>query len=164
MTDCDRKVTSGHRSPDRSVISLDRVPSSPDPILRLCSWDMARGVEVVAPLPKVSFVRIDDDTLSKPAGVADNTARGFGCEHVSFGSPTDFGLSHGFTPQITMVPSFKDRSITFDIAVERFFAGMSEISLTLFPEPLEKELAVQVEYDMDEQGKFMSKCRGVVSR
>ena len=41
---------------------------------------MARGVETVAPLPKVSFVKIDDDTLSKPAGVADNTARGFGCE------------------------------------------------------------------------------------
>jgi len=41
---------------------------------------MARGTEVVASLPKVSFVKVDDDTLSKPAGVADNTARGFGCE------------------------------------------------------------------------------------
>ena len=43
---------------------------------------MARGVEAVAPLPKVSFVKVDDDTLSKPAGVGDNTARGFGCEYI----------------------------------------------------------------------------------
>lgn len=71
----------GHRSRLRSVI-LDRVPSS-DPIL--CSRNMARGVGVVAPLPKVSFVKIEDDTLSKPAGIADNTARGFGCECVSGG-------------------------------------------------------------------------------
>jgi len=28
----------------------------------------------------------------------------------------------------------------------------------LFPEPLEKELAVQVEYDMDEQGAFANGC------
>ena len=48
---------------------------------------MARGVEVVAPLPKVSFVKVDDDTLSKPAGVADNAVRGFGCECVSVGLP-----------------------------------------------------------------------------
>lgn len=45
---------------------------------------MARGVEVVAPLPKVSFVKVDDDTLSKPAGVADNTMRGFGCKLIYF--------------------------------------------------------------------------------
>lgn len=45
---------------------------------------MARGVEVIAPLPKVSFVKIDDETLSKPAGVSDNTVRGFGCECVYF--------------------------------------------------------------------------------
>lgn len=44
---------------------------------------MARGVEVVAPLPKVSFVKIDDDTFSKPAGVPDNAARGFGCKCIS---------------------------------------------------------------------------------
>jgi len=61
------------------------------PILRFCvlEIDMARGVEVIAPLPKVSFVKIDDDTLSKPAGVADNTARGFGCECVSLGYRRD---------------------------------------------------------------------------
>lgn len=57
---------------------LDRVPFSHPP---LSCRDMARGVEAVAPLPKVSFVKIDDDTLSKPAGVADNTARGFGCAY-----------------------------------------------------------------------------------
>ena len=48
---------------------------------------MARGAEAVAPLPKVSFVKVDDDTLSKPAGVADNAARGFGCECGSVGLP-----------------------------------------------------------------------------
>ena len=44
---------------------------------------MARGLEVVAPLPRVSFVKIDDDALSKPAGVSDNAVRGFGCETIS---------------------------------------------------------------------------------
>ena len=38
------------------VTSVDRVPSSPDPI-RL--QDKGRGVEVVAPLPKISFVKVD---------------------------------------------------------------------------------------------------------
>lgn len=44
---------------------------------------MARGVDAAALLPKVSFVKVDDDSLSKPAGVGENMARGFGCEHVS---------------------------------------------------------------------------------
>jgi len=54
-----------------------------------------------------------------------------------------------------MVPNFRDRSITFGTAVDRLLAGMSGILLTSFLEPLERELAVQVEYDMDEQGKFV---------
>lgn len=92
---------------------------------------MARGVEVVAPLPKVSFVKVDDDTLSKPAGVADNTARGFGCERASVGLPMGFERSHSLIPQITMVPNFRDRSIIFDTAVRRLLVGMSGILLTV---------------------------------
>jgi hypothetical protein len=87
---------------------------------------MARGVEVVAPLPKVSFVKVDDDTLSKPAGVADNTARGFGCECISVGFGRVLKRSHAFVPQITMVPNFRDRSITFGTAVDRLFVGCLE--------------------------------------
>ena len=56
-----------------------RLPRTP-----ILSRDMARGVEVVVPLPKVYFIKIDDETLSKPAGVADNTVRGFGCECIPF--------------------------------------------------------------------------------
>ena len=122
---------------------------------------MARGVEVVAPLPKVSFVKIDDDTLSKPAGVADNTARGFGCEYFSVGLPAGFERSHLFVPQITMAPNFRGRSTTFGTVVEMLFAVVFRIRLTRFLEPLERELAVQVEYDMDEQGTFVKGCWGV---
>ena len=119
---------------------------------------MARGVEVVAPLPKVSFVKIDDDTLSKPAGVADNTARGFGCKCISVEPPVGFERSHPFLPQITMVLNSRDRSITFGTAVERLFTVIFGALLTVLPEPLERELAVQVEYDMDEQGMFVDCC------
>ena len=55
-----------------------------------------------------------------------------------------------------MVPNFRDQTITFDTAVGRLFSGILGISPIIFPEPLEKELAVQVEYDMDEQGMFAS--------
>lgn len=119
---------------------------------------MARGVEVVAPLPKVSFVKIDDDTLSKPAGVTDNTARGFGCKYISVEPPAGFERSHPFVPQITMVLNSRDRSITFGTAVERLFTVIFGALLTVLPEPLERELAVQVEYDMDEQGMFVNCC------
>jgi len=51
-----------------------------------------------------------------------------------------------------MVQNFRDRIITFGTAVGRLFAKMSRNSPKTFIEPLEKELAVQVEYDMDEQG------------
>lgn len=51
-----------------------------------------------------------------------------------------------------MAPSFRDRSITFDTVVSRLLVWMSGILLKVFVEPLERELAVQVEYDMDEQG------------
>ena len=116
---------------------------------------MARGVEAVAPLPKVSFVKIDDDTLSKPAGVADNTARGFGCE-CFFSITEKAGAILCFVPQTTTVPNFRDRSITFGTAVCKLLMGASEILLMRLPEPLERELAVQVEYDMDEQGMPVS--------
>ena len=119
---------------------------------------MARGVEVVAPLPKVSFVKIEDDTCSKPAGVADNTARGFGCECISLGLPARFKRYHAFVPQITMVQSSKDRSIIFGTAVRKLFPRAFGILLIAPLEPLERELAAQVEYDMDEQGTFIEEC------
>ena len=82
---------------------------------------MARGVEAVAPLPKVSFVKVDDDTLSKPAGVADNMAKGFGCECICVLLPAGLKRSHAFGPQITTAPNSRDQTITFDTAVGRLF-------------------------------------------
>ena len=98
------------------------------PILRLFLRDMARGVEAVAPLPKVSFVKVDDDTLSKPAGVGDNTARGFGCEFCGLAG---FKRSHAFVPQITMGPNSRDQTITFGTAVS-LFGGKFGTSRTCF--------------------------------
>ena len=93
---------------------------------------MARGVEVVAPLPKISFVKVEDDTFSKPVGVADNTVRGFGCECISFMLWANSGRSHAFPPQIMMVLNSRDRSITFDTAVDRLFARCPEFYQHLF--------------------------------
>jgi hypothetical protein len=51
-----------------------------------------------------------------------------------------------------MAQNFRGRSTTFGIAVGRSLVFTPGTSLTTFLEPLERELAVQVEYDMDEQG------------
>ena len=59
------------------------------------------------------------------------------------------------------VLNFRGQSITFDTAVEMFLSEMLVILSTLFLEPLERELAVQVEYDMDEQGAFMDEHWGM---
>ncbi|TDL26735.1 hypothetical protein BD410DRAFT_783848 [Rickenella mellea] len=75
---------------------------------------MARGAPSPAPaLPKVSFVKIDDESLTEPAGVPDQQARSYGYN--------DGSHFHRPEPYIRYI------------------------------EPLESELAVQVEYDMDEQ-------------
>ncbi|KZP17582.1 hypothetical protein FIBSPDRAFT_1046754 [Athelia psychrophila] len=66
-----------------------------------------------APLPKVSFVKVQDDGSTKPAGVHDGQARSYGYNDFS-----DFNRPEHYIRHI---------------------------------EPLESELAVQVEYDMDEQ-------------
>ena len=58
-----------------------------------------------------------------------------------------------------MVLNFRDRSITFDTVVCWLLVGILGVLLTVFLEPLERELAVQVEYDMDEQGIFMKEGR-----
>ena len=87
---------------------------------------MARGVEAVAPLPKVSFVKVDDDTLSKPAGVGDNTARGFGCESICVLLPAGLRRSHALVPQITMAPNSRDQTITFGTAVGAYLLGRLE--------------------------------------
>ena len=58
-----------------------------------------------------------------------------------------------------MVLNFRDRSITFDTVVCWLLVGILGVLLTVFLEPLERELAVQVEYDMDEQGIFMENGR-----
>jgi len=120
---------------------------------------MARGVEAVAPLPKVSFVKIDDDTLSKPAGVADNTARGFGCAFVSFaGGPRVISRVRALDNDGSEFQR-PDHYIRYS---GRMVVPCGLRNLTnVFPEPLEKELAVQVEYDMDEQGAFVNGCLGV---
>jgi hypothetical protein len=82
------QVTCGHRS-----LAFCAVPSSlpiefHPPLLR--PWDVAQVAEVVAPLPKVSFLNVRDDTCLEPAGVVVNTAKGFGCKHISLGLPTGF--------------------------------------------------------------------------
>ncbi|KAL6297851.1 PHD-zinc-finger like domain-containing protein [Sparassis latifolia] len=76
---------------------------------------MARGVAspAPAPLPKVSFVKVQDDTTNQPTGVHDQQARSYGYNDFS-----DFRRPEHYIRYI---------------------------------EPLESELAVQVEYDMDEQ-------------
>ena len=71
---------------------------------------------------------------------------------ISFRLPRRPERSYAFVPQITTAPNFRDRSITFGTAVRRPLIGASEILFMRLPEPLERELAVQVEYDMDEQG------------
>lgn len=55
-----------------------------------------------------------------------------------------------------MVPNSRDRSITSDTVVEELSAVIFGTLQTMFLEPLERELAVQVEYDMDEQGASMN--------
>ncbi|CAL1713966.1 unnamed protein product [Somion occarium] len=76
---------------------------------------MARGVTTPAPtqLPKVSFVKVQDDFLTQPTGVHDQQARSYG-----YNDSSDF------------------------IRPEHYIR---------YIEPLESELLVQVEYDMDEQ-------------
>lgn len=45
---------------------------------------MARGVTTPAPmqLPKVSFVKVQDDVLNQPTGVHDQQARSYGCTSI----------------------------------------------------------------------------------
>jgi hypothetical protein len=57
-----------------------------------------------------------------------------------------------------MARSSKDRSITFGIVVRKLSPGAFGILLMVLLEPLERELAAQVEYDMDEQGTFIKGC------
>jgi NuA3 HAT complex component NTO1 len=48
---------------------------------------MARGPSSPAtpvPLPKVSFVKVQDDGSTKPAGVHDGQARSYGCASCGF--------------------------------------------------------------------------------
>ena len=63
-----------------------------------------------------------------------------------------------FVPQITMAQSSKDRSIIFGTAVRKLSPGAFGILLIVPLEPLERELAAQVEYDMDEQGALIKGC------
>ncbi|TBU24142.1 hypothetical protein BD311DRAFT_702623 [Dichomitus squalens] len=76
---------------------------------------MARGVASPAPnpLPKVSFVRVNDEISRQTNGVADQIARSYG-----YNGPSMFQQEKHYIRYI---------------------------------EPLESDLAVQVEYDMDEQ-------------
>ncbi|KIJ65462.1 hypothetical protein HYDPIDRAFT_88395 [Hydnomerulius pinastri MD-312] len=78
---------------------------------------MTRGFKSPAtqvPLPKVSFVVVQDDDSAQPAGVHDQQARSYGYNDFSEFQKPDHYI--------------------------RYIA-----------EPLEKDLAIQVEYDMDEQ-------------
>ncbi|KAH7890921.1 PHD-zinc-finger like domain-containing protein [Phlebopus sp. FC_14] len=77
---------------------------------------MARGFKSPAAqpfLPKVSFVLVQDDASSQPAGVHDQQARSYGYNDFSEFQKPDHYIR--------------------------------------YVEPLEKDLAIQVEYDMDEQ-------------
>ncbi|KAG1735905.1 uncharacterized protein EDB91DRAFT_1143453 [Suillus paluster] len=77
---------------------------------------MARGFKSPAaqvPLPKVSFVVVQDDDINQPAGVHDLQARSYGYNDFAEFLKPDHYIRH--------------------------------------IEPLEKDLAIQVEYDMDDQ-------------
>ena len=81
-------------------------------------------------LPKVEFEKVEDDTSTPPSGVHDHQARSYGCEcqRKRFFSISDATLDNDFSD--FRRPAHYIRHI----------------------EPLEMDLARQVEYDMDEQG------------
>lgn len=54
---------------------------------------MARGLSepTPTPLPKVSFVKVQDEYSSQPAGVHDQQARSYGCEQSPYSRSRSFG-------------------------------------------------------------------------
>lgn len=113
---------------------------------------MARGAHSPAPtLPKVSFVKVEDDFSKKAAGVHDQQQRSYGCafcrcfhadgdlstfidnDFAEFQRPDAYIHYIGVSPRASTATKFA-------------------ILYFLHAEPLEVELAKQVEYDMDEQG------------
>ncbi|KAL0579001.1 hypothetical protein V5O48_002996 [Marasmius crinis-equi] len=87
---------------------------------------------LVAALPVVSFEKVEDDLSAPPSGVHDNQARSYGYNDFS-----DFQR-----------PDHYIRHIGLFIGLCAFFASVDRAT-----EPLEMDLARQVEYDMDEQDK-----------
>ena len=114
---------------------------------------MARGPSTPAtpaPLPKVSFVKVQDDGSTKPAGVHDGQARSYGC--ASYMSE---GVMHTDSsgPQTMVSQTSPGQNIILGILVcSCDHLCLDSIYHGDVTEPLESELAVQVEYDMDEQG------------
>jgi len=110
---------------------------------------MARGVASPAPasLPKASFTKVVGENSTTRTGVHDNQQRSYGC--VSMHPPFVRMLTGG---QTMIFPYSRGRSTTFDTSVFLFPRGIVLLAEPSCLEPLESELAVQVEYDMDEQG------------
>lgn len=76
---------------------------------------MTRGFKSPAdqvPLPKVSFVLVQDDDSAQPAGVHDQQARSYGC---AFFDATSLGSVIDVSGKTMTFPSFKDQTITFGI-------------------------------------------------
>ncbi|CCM01322.1 uncharacterized protein FIBRA_03371 [Fibroporia radiculosa] len=93
---------------------------------------MARGPASPppTPLPKVSFMKVQDEFSSYPMGVHDAQAKTYGYNEL-----TDFKRPEHYIRYIGMVD---------------FMLLLQAVALRT-SEPLESDLATQVEYDMDEQ-------------
>lgn len=65
-----------------------------------------------APLPKVSFVLVQDDDSAQLAGVHDQQARSYGC---AFFDACFVGSVVDASDETMTFPSFKDQTITFGI-------------------------------------------------
>lgn len=113
---------------------------------------MARGKTSPAPapaLPVVSFTKVLDGPSNKRAGVTDAHARSFGCAFVYVPRVVTV-LIRGYA-QITTIPTFEGQIGIYATSV-RGLPGSALCAHVLDGlEPLESDLAVQVEYDMDEQ-------------
>jgi len=80
------------------------------------SSEMARGLNpqaASAPLPVVSFVKVQDDVTAQPPGVHDHQARSYGCACIIL----LILLALIWHIKITTFPSFGVRTITFDTSV-----------------------------------------------
>lgn len=108
-----------------------------------------RSSPSIVALPKALFNKIEEDDSTQPGGVHDLQARSYGCQYRSLVlcSDTDGGVDNDFSDFVR--PEHYIRHIGEFL----FWAPYLSRNLTqVTAEPLESDLARQVEYDMDEQG------------